>query len=339
MKGLLWKRFAKLGVLLMSLFAIFVTNSVNTSAFGFKYDLSLDITDGWVSSSSSDATHFQKAGQDWWVNRHGDFNYLYLYTSQEIPANSLVSFDITYSYNSENYAGALYYYGLTFRDSRTLLFDSCSNINPAYYTEVGKTISTFTCHYVYHQSSASHIIDTVPNSHIVVPVQGWGNVAAFINIVIHQPKVSVLTNDGLSENDRTWLENALQTSSGDTAQVVQELKQQNQQDQQDRQDLQDSQSDADSSADDSSQQAEATGSTLLQAFTSFVSALTSANPSDCNIDFNIMGYINGGRVNLCQLNIPPALQTISSIILIGFCVPLSIATAKKIIGLFRSFQS
>lgn len=116
------------------------------------------------------------------------------------------------------------------------------------------------------------------------------------------------------------------------------INQQNQQDSQDRKDLENQSKDVDASADSSGMQAESTGSTLLQAFTSFVNALTSASAGDCSINFNIMGYINGGQVDLCSLSIPRELQTIATLLLIGFCVPLSIATARKLIGLFRSFQ-
>lgn len=92
--------------------------------------------------------------------------------------------------------------------------------------------------------------------------------------------------------------------------------------------------------DGSTSQTDATtdGQTLLQAFQSFVNALTSASPSNCNIPMDT-GYINFGSVNLCSLNPPPAFQAISSIVVIGFAVPLSIACARKIIDLFRSFQT
>lgn len=116
------------------------------------------------------------------------------------------------------------------------------------------------------------------------------------------------------------------------------LEEQNERDQQDRDNIEQASDDADASADSSQQQAEATGSTLLQAFSDFVDALTSASASDCNINFNIMDRIRGGTVNLCSLSVPPAVQTIASLVLIGFCVPLSIATARKVIELFRSFQ-
>lgn len=97
---------------------------------------------------------------------------------------------------------------------------------------------------------------------------------------------------------------------------------------------QDAQDDADSSGED----AENAGTTLLGALTAFVGAITSAQPSNCNINADL-GHMNLGNINLCQLSLPSSVQVISSIILIAFCVPLSIALAKKMISLFRSFQN
>lgn len=108
-------------------------------------------------------------------------------------------------------------------------------------------------------------------------------------------------------------------------------------DEQDRGNIESQQSDSQSGADDSQAEAEATGTTLLAAFTGFVGALTSASPSNCNIDMDL-GNLDLGVVNLCQLSLPQPFPTIASIMLILFCVPLSIATARKVINLFRSFQ-
>lgn len=93
-------------------------------------------------------------------------------------------------------------------------------------------------------------------------------------------------------------------------------------------------SDSESSGEDALQ----SGTTLLSAFTSFVGALTSASASNCVINGD-MGNLDLGNIDLCQLSPPPAFQTISSIMVIGFMVPLSVALAKKMISLFRSFQS
>lgn len=116
------------------------------------------------------------------------------------------------------------------------------------------------------------------------------------------------------------------------------LEQQAQQDQQDRDDMSNAVDNASGAGDSSQNSAQSTGTTLLAAFSSFVTALTSASAGDCSINMDL-GNLDLGNVDLCQLSIPAPLQTISTILLIGFCVPLSIATAKKLIGLFRSFQT
>lgn len=119
--------------------------------------------------------------------------------------------------------------------------------------------------------------------------------------------------------------------------IAQELKEQNDKDDQDRSDIESQSSDIDSDSDDSQQAAEGTGQTLLTAFTGFVTAITSARPSNCNLNMD-MGNLDLGTVNFCQLSPPQEFQTLASIFLILFCVPLSIATARKVINLFRSFQ-
>lgn len=94
----------------------------------------------------------------------------------------------------------------------------------------------------------------------------------------------------------------------------------------------------DASGSQSASDATSSGSTLLGGFQSLVGALTSASPSDCVINADI-GDFKMGNVDLCQVDPPPAFQAISSIMVIGFVVPLSIATTRKFLGLFRSFQN
>lgn len=133
---------------------------------------------------------------------------------------------------------------------------------------------------------------------------------------------------------------AIQSAIGDLSTQQQatndKLDRQWQQEQDDRDDLTDQQQDISDDADDSAQQAETTGTTLLGAFSSFVGALTNASPTNCVIDMD-MGNLDLGEVDLCQLSPPQPIPTIASIMLIAFCVPLSLATATKMINLFRSF--
>ena len=115
-----------------------------------------------------------------------------------------------------------------------------------------------------------------------------------------------------------------------------QTQQQKQQHDEDKQAIEDAQQDAQTGGSSSQTEATQTGSTLLQALTSFIGAISSASPSNCTIPMDT-GFINFGNVNLCQLSPPPAFQLISSIVVIGFAVPLSIAASKKMIELFRSF--
>lgn len=99
----------------------------------------------------------------------------------------------------------------------------------------------------------------------------------------------------------------------------------------------DAQSDANTGAEDAGQQAEDSGTSLLQAFIDFVGAITGASPSNCVISAN-MGNLDLGNIDLCQISPPPAFQVISSIILVGFFVPLAVAGANLFLSTVRSFQ-
>lgn len=111
----------------------------------------------------------------------------------------------------------------------------------------------------------------------------------------------------------------------------------NDKDDEDRSNIESQSSEADSDSSSSSEQASQQGTTLLGAFTAFVSALTNASPSNCRLLLDI-GRFEAGSVDLCSLDPPSGFSVIASIFLIIFCVPLSVATAKKVISLFRSFQ-
>ena len=115
------------------------------------------------------------------------------------------------------------------------------------------------------------------------------------------------------------------------------LDEQNQKDDEDRSNLESQSESTDSDSADSAEDATEAGTTLLGAFSAFVSALTSATPSDCELDMDL-GNLDMGNVDLCELDPPSGFSALASVFLILFCVPLSIATARKVINLFRSFQ-
>lgn len=132
--------------------------------------------------------------------------------------------------------------------------------------------------------------------------------------------------------------NFVDNLSESAAATKQQTEQQKQYHDEEQEGLDNAQSDASDGADSSGSQAESSGTTLLQAFIDFVNALNGASGSNCVINADI-GDFRMGNVDLCSLSPPPAFQAISSIMVIGFTVPLSIALGKKMISLFRSFQT
>jgi hypothetical protein len=76
---------------------------------------------------------------------------------------------------------------------------------------------------------------------------------------------------------------------------------------------------------------------LFGIFTGFVGAITSASPTNCNLDLD-MGYVDFGNQNVCAFSVPTFVQIIGSIIAIVIFVPLSLALLSRIIGQIRSMQ-
>ena len=120
--------------------------------------------------------------------------------------------------------------------------------------------------------------------------------------------------------------------------MASEIQEMNERAEAEREEMEDNQENLSDSAEDSGAEAESTGQSLLAAFTGFVNAITNADATNCTIPGNL-GHFNMGNLNLCRDNPPALVQTIGSIFMILFFVPLSYATANKVISLFRSFQS
>lgn len=89
--------------------------------------------------------------------------------------------------------------------------------------------------------------------------------------------------------------------------------------------------------DSSSSDAEQGSSSLISAIGGFVNAITSASPSNCNINGD-MGNFDMGSIDLCANPVPTFVQIISSLVLIAICIPFAIIMFNRFIGMFRSFQ-
>lgn len=147
----------------------------------------------------------------------------------------------------------------------------------------------------------------------------------------------VVDFDSLTTNDKDWLTyDFAEAIAGAVAEGQKEADEE--QKQQAETQASDSETEANTQGGDSSTQ----GQTLLQAFSSFVSAITNVQPDQsCDLDVDFSGYASGleATVDLCSISPPSGLTFIGSILLILFCVPLSISTVRRMVALFRSFQT
>lgn len=100
---------------------------------------------------------------------------------------------------------------------------------------------------------------------------------------------------------------------------------------------QDAADEASSSGSSSEASAEVATSSLISVIGGFVSVVTSATPTNCQINA-YTDHLDMGNIDLCANPVPSYIQIIGSIILICAVIPLAIILFNRFIGLFRSFQ-
>lgn len=332
-----WRFLGKLGAVLMSLFVIFGTTSGNTSAIGnFTGSGVASCINGAVVYVSGSYTisgvnyeHCHLAVGN--IQNNSGIDRIDVNFSKQIPSNSIVVFSIVTKTNND--------YGRV-----------------SWYT-ASNNYSVLSSSYGDYGVAQLVLYLDVPVSSISLRALNWGNPTSFdidissaayttLSDVPTSSQISSIQNslNGLYNTNQSILANTdliiqtIQDAFDDTTRTADAVEEQNRRDDEDRDNIEQQSSNIDDSASDSQSDAQSTGTTLLSAFTAFVNALTNANPSNCNIDMDL-GNLDLGVVNLCQLSPPSGFTTLSSIFMILFCVPLSIATARKVISLFRSFQT
>ena len=111
-----------------------------------------------------------------------------------------------------------------------------------------------------------------------------------------------------------------------------------QKDEQDRANIEAQTDDTQDGADESSAQAQATGTTLMGAFSAFVSALANVHQTNCNLpNFSIYG-MNFSNMDLCTFDVPSGILALATIGMVFIIVPMSFHLVKRLINIFRSFS-
>lgn len=326
-------------VFICSLLAVCLLTSYHANALGITGGQVLHYQSGAMIGYPSTVVLGQmgKSAEVLWYN-FGDVNQWYgfdLRTIEEIPANSLVSFNITYTMtNDSGPVGSLSYNGLQFEDGRTLLFDSCQDASRNF-----TNYTTWTCSYLYYNPYATYYIQTRGGNHIIEVPQS-SSVSVVRNVVIGTPSAIRLTNDGLSASDRAWLESVLpdSTSIGQIEQGVTDALE-NQADAE-REELEDAQDEAESTADDAGEQAETATQSLTQTIGNVIDVIKNTEATNCEITVNIPGMINIGTLNMC--NMPQTYRDVINYVTSGVLILAILTTAYDIVLIYidyiRSYQ-
>lgn len=109
--------------------------------------------------------------------------------------------------------------------------------------------------------------------------------------------------------------------------------------QNEKEDLENQKQESEDTANDESSGAQDSATSLLDVVIQFISTVSSATPSSCNLDGSLIPHLPLGVLNLCQNSPPPAITALGSILLIGFIVPLCYHLVKRMLGLIGSFQN
>lgn len=258
-----------------------------------------------------------------------------LETNEVVPANSLISFYVQYEWYVSSWSQTtpplVPYYGVQFANDKTLVSENCIGNSGQTQTQSVGT-HTLSCTYLVYNSTPMQVFDTLPKQRIIAftLASNFDNSIRFSNASYIQ-----LTNDGLSASDRAWLESVLpdSTTVGEVEQAIDNARES------EKQEYEDQAQETEDIANDESSAAQGTATTLLSVVGQFIGVLTSAQPTNCNLNGNLVPHLPLGQLNLCQNSPPAAITILGSLLLIAFVVPLAYHTVKRMLALIGSFQS
>lgn len=232
---------------------------------------------------------------------------LYIKYKSEPSGPALISFDISYYMESPNSAFVPIYNGLKFKNRYVLLNDSCINSVGVPMTYTTKNTYTFECSYlIYASSTTSRSIDTEAGSPIF-SAPGTNN---NLTMRIGPANYVEISNNGLSDSDRAWLEEHMPagSSTADIESAIESARED------EKAEYEDQQEDVEGGAEDAGDEAEAATSTLIETGRNIIETIRDTPATNCVIRINTANF-DTGNLNLC--NVPQVIRTmISSVITI-----------------------
>ena len=248
-----------------------------------------------------------------------DFTRFVLYPASPIPKGSVLNFKLTWTFSGSNTFQRPYLLNSNFINTSSysativqVLNYNCSDEESHYGNSNRYTLS---CDITVYYNSDYQGFPLDVNLHAG---NDGSTSAVLVLISVSRFNYFVLNYDSLSANDKDWLSDDFLEAMTD---AIAEGQKQANEDVKDQTETQTQQSESTSNTEGSS--SETQGQTLLQAFSSFVSAITNVQPAqNCDLDVDFTGYAPGLQttIDLCELSPPAGLTFIGSILLILFCV-------------------
>lgn len=237
-------------------------------------------------------------------------------TNTTIPANSLVSFQITYGLEYVEGSVAtgtnMQYYGVQMANDKTMIWDSCIGNAGQNLTPTVPGYHQLTCSYLFYTGTAMTVLDSLPRQRIM---QFPYPMSIYVTITINDPSYISLSNNGLSTNDRAWLEEVLpdSTTVGEVEQAIDNARES------EKEEYEDQQEDVDGGAEDAGEEAEEATSSLIDTASTIIGVIRDTAPTDCIIQIQIRAF-NTGSLNLC--NVPQEIRNLISTVI---TIPITIA--------------
>lgn len=344
----LWSLFAKFGVLLTSLFVIFVINVKNTSASNTINSGAIPIANGALSlrmaNNSSDERYasallyengveFRFSGSD--VPGFADKLLLDL-GNNYIPDNSIIylygCWSPSPSTNDLGFIGLPGGDGFSLVNSALVQMPNNGGVCFAYTYDTSVRLNFLTFNRLQMAWFGSQndllVISGISYMHYSDDPD-YAQVQAILGYVSSIYSNSNNVDDALSE-----ISQKISDINLDNDRVADAVEEQNQKDNEDRENIEEQSSDAQDSADTASQQITSVSQSLLIVIGNFVNIIINPPARNCVIDAD-MGHMDLGNIDLCQLTPPEPIQIIATLLIIGFIIPFAYSLIQTFINLLR----
>lgn len=306
-------------VILISGLSFIYSIPVNALELGSGFDFKIKDPSG---SASGTALSFTHSNNDWYADFSGSslnnlaFDIVPYENIDTIPDRYLITFNVSYISNigSSVSQGGYYRYDGLQSTNMQLLSESCvDRTNGTFYTgnvvsHIGQGI--ISCSYLFYSATNYDEFTSYPDSRI-----WYGESSTQNRIMITPGFIRAISWNGLTEDDREWLEEHMPTGSS-TADIESAIESAREDE---KQEYEDQQENVDSGAENAGEEAEEATSTLIETSRGIIETIRDTPATNCVIRINT-GNFDTGNLNLC--NVPQEIRTIISTVI---TIPLTLA--------------